>query len=65
MLMLNTGMRFVMSLSISLLLDHGIQYAYPRRTANQRKHCRWSDGNAGGKIINEILHGRAGVAGGL
>jgi len=65
-LMLNTGMRFVMPLSASLLLDHGIKYIYPRRTAKRRKHSRWHGGNAdGGRGIDEILPRRAGVAGDL
>lgn len=58
-LMLNTGMRFVMPLSASLLLDHGISMSTLGALLSGANIA------AGGGIIDEILPGRAGVAGGL
>lgn len=59
LLMLNTGMRFVMPLSASLLLDHGISMSTLGALLSGANIA------AGGGVIDEILPGRAGVAGGL
>ncbi len=64
-LMLNSGMRFVLPLLAPLLLDHAVEHVRIGRAVQRRQYCSGHSRNAGRRIADEIHLTRQSAVDGL